>query len=551
MATTANSNIPQQYRDRDIPQEYLDSQWKLAESQLGSKDTQNSLKSIEQIIANLEMVTSSGKLMVTSSEQSYNKEEYTYLLNKNDIHKYEVVVEKVKKMKENIISETSQSAQALSNDMSTTNTVIPPVNARQTPTTSVETEIKNALKTEVPADFAAEAKEFQIESRAKIREIIPPKHGNPDNWKRALDFIERLSDFNFEGANSQDFAWFDEKERAIFKNQLPAIQGMVGAAFLDEMYSKGYLVLPAGDSVELAAREGSTVSDVPLANATLQARTKASPNLAKALRAGLLFHSGDIAKYSYMYADKNGTISGDNLKYENFRQFLQYSDTTPAASLKKSNAVFSDAEFAEYLKAAQYVPSISNAINEIKALSKNPYIDANLETIAKSLETEGVNGGGKKGANTQAITDNASARNNDSSPLFPRKKTDIVDFQNDLKEAPVSTALSHLGQITMESLGSVFSSPASILGAFVALFAGRLITGKWSTPFTWLAVGTLTLGAYNHFGDLFENKDKNKNTTSDSDNKPMENAEQQAAGTIKQQQEASFGTVADTRITPE
>lgn len=340
------------------------------------------------------------------------------------------------------------------------------------------------------ATMRSEMAEYQAEARNAIRNLLV-KNGQIDenSIKQAVKLADDLAHLRLD---ETQFAELEETERDILKQQMPAVQGMIGAIFIESLFANGYDIRFNGSgTVDIGKKMGER--DVKLAptqdmQMILNSYIGQNPSFLSMLKAGLLFHAGDINQYLNKISDTNG--NPQNEKDTTFASFSSYlrnrpsqADTSAGKAIMNSQGMFSDSEFRSYLEAAKYVPALASGI---QAISNNPNLVNAVAATGASMANVPQNE--NNSANNSA--------NNLSVPSFSGGSAEIPTFAQSIRNH--GTAGGILEQLTASythMFSAIKSSDASKAGALIAFIAGSFLLGEKGKTFSGL-VQTLKIAFF-------------------------------------------------------
>lgn len=146
-----------------------------------------------------------------------------------------------------------------------------------------------------------EIEEYGQDVAVKLAEILV-KDGeiNQQGIKSAMELVNDLSQLKYKDNPDLNLK-LEASELDVLKKVPHAVKGVVGSVFLSSLYANGYTVRFIGnEQVSLHKHKDAPV--VRLGEGTDLSHSinnfiKGNPGFLEVLKAGLLFHSGDLAKY--------------------------------------------------------------------------------------------------------------------------------------------------------------------------------------------------------------------------------------------------------------
>lgn len=337
--------------------------------------------------------------------------------------------------------------------------------------------------------------EYQRVAAKAIKEVLIVNGKiNVESIKSAMKTADELSKLEkpegIEALNS-----IDDGEREILKQELPAIKGMIGSIFIESLFQNGYDIrfkndgsvkisqLSSGDNVSVSASDVEQV---------ISAYAQQSPTFVGMLKAGVLFHSGDLARYVQINI-VDGNMPNDKKTYSSFQSYINNNSNRTQAGqvLHGSDRMLGNEEFAQYIDSVKYVSSIQEAMEKI----------ASQQDAEKSSPN-----------NINSSTNNASTSNS-SKPSSDVDPKGVFDFA-DTKLPTWAESIERHGSLagTLEQIPASYmkawkmtagTTPAATLGAIVAFIGAgwmfgfkntlkTLLVGIPALNFLWGSLGAIS-----------------------------------------------------------
>lgn len=231
--------------------------------------------------------------------------------------------------------------------------------------------------------------EYQKESEKAIREILfKDNKVNEANIKQAMRLADELSQMKI--TDEAKFKELDSSERDVLRQQIPAVRGMIGSLFVESLFANGYdFRFDGSGKLVVGHLRGEETHLLPNQDMELimNSYIGQSPSFAEMIKAGMLFHGGDLSQYVSKVSDADGkNISEQNQRYESFTSYLRnrpnQAQTKSGNAIMNSKQLFSDSEFKQYMQSVKYVPQIQSGI---EAIAQNPNTTINLAAPAAGV----------------------------------------------------------------------------------------------------------------------------------------------------------------------
>lgn len=205
-------------------------------------------------------------------------------------------------------------------------------------------------------------KNFQTEAAEAFKKEVLGENGKPNylSFRKGLEFVAGLQDL--ENVNLEEFDWLDKTEREKLVPQMTVVRGILGAIFVEALFSVGYTIAFNGDgTVNMRAKSG--ITDVNEKMNEINTAIKRNPGLSETLKMGLLYADGDLLKYMQSVATSDGNnITPDLQKPEEFIKYLHNRDksqsTVAGDAIKNSADFFKGINLSAQMKAANHIPEI-------------------------------------------------------------------------------------------------------------------------------------------------------------------------------------------------
>lgn len=253
-----------------------------------------------------------------------------------------------------------------------------------------------------------EMSEFQREATDHINTLLASRQ--VEGFKQALHLVADLAVMQ---VSADSLPWLDEGEIELFKTQLPAVRGMVGAIFVDTLLQNGYEVsFNKQGNLELQGGDKEVLADI---HTVLQEFVQNNSAIHEIARAGLLYHSGDLLQYRQAVEQTDGTISDYNKNSEQFAEYLKNrhkngQKTIASEILMKNPDILRFMDFEAYLDASKHVPAIVQGMPTAEQRDRTQEaIEVFLMRERQNHSSSSAHNGAYSASNTSGTSSSAGA----------------------------------------------------------------------------------------------------------------------------------------------